>query len=387
MDVVDPFTEVLVMARMAPLAECFSEAVDPRDPRWVFHELTDILSLAVLAVIAGAEGWEDIEEFGKQKQAWLKRFLRLPGGVPSHDTISRVFRRIDPRAFQEGFARWIESLHKDLGLKLVAVDGKTLRRSHDRRAMKSALHAASAWGVENHVLLGQQACAEKSNEIAAIPELLKLLDLSGAIVTIDAMGCQKEIAQKIIDGGGDYVLAVKGNQEKLHAAIAEHFDELHESDFNNSDCRRRRTEEKGRGRLEQRYYYQSPLPESLQPFVKGWKGLATIGQVISITEREGEECSEVRYYISSLGPGVKRFAKAVRGHWGIENSLHWVLDVSFNEDQSRIRKDHGPDNFALLRRFAVTLIKQDASPGSAQKKRKRAAWNNEALQKIAKLTT
>lgn len=377
--------------RVTPLVECFSEVVDPRSASWVFHELSDILSLAVLAVVAGAEGWEDIEEFGKQKQAWLKRFLRLPHGVPSHDTISRVFRLIDPRSFQQGFTRWIESLHEELGLKLVAVDGKTLRRSFDRdrrgASMKSALHAVSAWSVENHVLLGQQACAEKSNEITAIPELLKLLELNGAIVTIDAMGCQKEIARAIVEGGGDYVLAVKENQPTLHTAIAEHFDQLHESDFQNSDCRRRRTEEKGHGRWEQRYYYQSPLPQSFQPFVKEWRGLATIGQAISITERDGKECSEVRYYISSLSPGVKRFAHAVRGHWGIENSLHWVLDVSFNEDQSRIRKDHGPENFALLRRFAVSLVKQDTSPGSIKKKRKRAAWNNQALATIAKLTT
>ena len=209
------------MSRGVTLVECFSEVVDPRDPRWVFHALTDILALAVLAVIAGAEGWEDIEEFGKQKREWLKKFLRLPNGVPSHDTISRVFRQIKPQAFQAGFTQWIESLHEDLGLKLVAIDGKTLRRSHDKSTMKSALHSVCAWSVENHVMLGQQACEEKSNEITAIPELLKLLELQGAIVTIDAMGCQKKIARQIVQGGGDYVLAVKGNQEKLHAAIVE----------------------------------------------------------------------------------------------------------------------------------------------------------------------
>lgn len=369
------------------MAECFSEIDDPRSEQARLHELTDILCLAVLAVIAGAEGWEDIEEFGKQKQAWLKRFLRLPNGVPSHDTISRVFRQIKPQVFQEGFMRWIESLHKELGLKLVAIDGKTLRRSHDRQTMKSALHSVCAWSVENHVMLGQQACEEKSNEITAIPELLKLLELQGAIVTIDAMGCQKEIAREIVEGQGDYVLAVKENQPKLHAAIAEHFDHLHETEFSGSDCRRRTTKEKGHGRVEQRYYYHAPLPDSLQPFAKQWQGLATIGQAISITWRDGKEVSDVRYYISSLSLGVKRFAQAVRGHWGIENSLHWVLDVTMHEDQSRIRKDHGPENFALLRRLAVSLVKQDTSPGSVRKKRKRAAWNNNALAKIARLTT
>ena len=183
------------------------------------------------------------------------------------------------------------------------------------------------------------------------------------------------------------MLAVKGNQEKLYTAVSEHFEQLHEDDFENSDCRRRQTKEKGHGRVEERYYYQTPLPETMRPFVKAWEKLTTLGQVISLTERDGQECSEVRYYISSLPPGVKRFAQSVRGHWGIENSLHWVLDTTFNEDQSRIRKDHGPDNFALLRRFAVTLIKQDTSQGSIKKKRKRAAWNNEALAKIARLTT
>lgn len=330
---------------------------------------------------------EDIEEFGKQKQSWLKRFLRLPNGIPSHDTISRVFRQIKPQVFQEAFACWIESLHQELGLKLVAIDGKTLRRSHDRRTMKSALHSVCAWSVENHVMLGQQACEEKSNEITAIPELLKLLELKGAIVTIDAMGCQKEIAKEIVEGGGDYVLAVKENQPKLHAAIAEHFDQLHETEFAGSDCRSRTTKEKGHGRVEQRYYYHAPLPESLRSFVQEWQGLTTIGQAISITWRDGREVTDVRYYISSLCLGVKRFAQAVRGHWGIENSLHWVLDVTMNEDQSRIRKDHGPENFALLRRFAVSLVKQDTSPGSIKKKRKRAAWNNNALAKIARLTT
>lgn len=301
--------------RVTPLAACFSEVVDPRSEKGRRHELSDLLVLAVLAVIAGAEGWEDIEEFGKQRREWLGRFLRLPNGIPSHDTISRVFRLLKPGAFQEGFTRWIESLHQELGLKLIAIDGKTLRRSHDKQTMKSALHAVCAWSVTNHVVLRQQACEEKSNEITAIPALLKQLELEGAVVTIDAMGCQREIAAKIVQEKGDYVLALKGNHEKLHAAVREHFDALHESD-NFQDCRRRPTNEKGHGRLEQRYYYQTPLPESIKPLAEGWAGLKTIGQVISITERDGRETSEVRYYLSSLSPGVKRFAQAVRGHWG-----------------------------------------------------------------------
>ncbi len=369
------------------LVECFQDIEDPRVERTKQHLLVDILCLAVIAVIGGADGWEDIEEFGKQKHEWLKRYLRLPAGIPSHDTISRVFRRIKPQAFQQGFARWIESLHNQIGWKQVAIDGKTLRRSHDRKTMKSALHSVCAWSVENHLVLGQQSVHEKSNEITAIPELLELLQLHGAIVTIDAMGCQKQIADKIIHGGGDYVLAVKDNQPKLHAALQEHFHDLHENDFAEGECRRRRAREKGHGREEERYYYQTPLPKSMRAFAGDWSGLATVGQAISVTRTGGKEVSDVRYFISSLAPGVKRFASAVRGHWAIENSLHWVLDMTFREDESRIRKDHGAENFALLRRFAVSMIKQDSSPGSIRRKRKRAAWNNKALANMLKLAT
>jgi len=373
--------------RALSLIECFSEIEDPRIERTKRHLLVDVLCLAVLAVVGGAEGWEEIEDFGKQKHAWLKQYLRLPCGIPSHDTISRVFRQLKPAAFQGGFSRWIASLEQPLGLRQVAIDGKTLRRSHDRLAMKSALHAVCAWSVANHLVLAQQAVDEKSNEITAIPQLLELLALKGAIVTIDAMGCQKEIAAQIVQGKGDYVLAVKENQPKLHAALQEHFIRMHETDFAEGDCRGRTTREKAHGRRETRSYYQSSPPAALGELAAQWPGLASVGQVVSITERDGKETSEVRFYISSLKPSVKRFAAAVRGHWSIENSLHWVLDVTFDEDRSRIRKDHGPDNFALLRRFAVSIIKQDTSPGSVRRKRKRAAWNNDALADIVNLMT
>lgn len=360
----------------------FSELEDPRIERTKRHLLLDIVALSICAVIAGADGWEDIEEFGNQKHEWLKTFLRLPNGIPSHDTINRVFRRLKPEQFQRCFASWIASLDAALGLKQIAIDGKTLRRSFDRASAKNALHLVSAWSVENQLSLGQVAVDEKSNEITAIPELLQLLELRGAIVTIDAMGCQKEIAQQIVDGGGDYVLAVKENHPKLHAALADHFLQLHESDFADGDCRRHTTNSNDHGRQETRSYYTAPLPESLQAFREEWAGLNSVGQAITISQRDGKETSEVRFYISSLAPRVKRFANAVRGHWGIENSLHWVLDVTFDEDRSRIRKDHGPENFALLRRLATSLIKQDTSTGSVRKKRKRAAWNNQALLNI-----
>ncbi|HEX4131693.1 MAG TPA: ISAs1 family transposase, partial [Pirellulales bacterium] len=381
-------TEVGRMAqRVLSLVECFSEVEDPRVERGKQHWLIDILCLAVLAVVAGAEGWEDIEEFGHQKQDWLKRHLRLPNGIPSHDTISRVFRQLKPAAFQQAFGRWIESLEQPLGLRHVAIDGKTLRRSHDRQTMKSALHAVCAWSVENHLVLGQQATDQKSNEITAIPAVLQLLQLNGALITIDAMGCQKPIAAQIVAGGGDYVLAVKDNQPRLHAALQEHFLQLHETDFKHGTCRRRVTRQKAHGREEQRSYYHAPVPEALRELTGAWAGLASVGQVISMVERDGKEVSDVRYYISSLPPHVSRFAAAVRGHWGIENSLHWVLDMTFSEDQSRIRKDHGPDNFALLRRFAISLLKQDSSPGSIRRKRKRAAWNHHTLATILNITT
>jgi len=360
----------------------FADLEDPRIERTKKHLLSDIISLAICAVIAGADGWEEIEDFGHDKFEWLKKFLRLPNGIPSHDTISRLFRRIKPKAFQECFLDWTQALHEQLGRKHVAIDGKTLRSSHDRNMAKNALHLVSAWSVENHLTLGQEAVDEKSNEITAIPELLQLLALEGAIVTIDAMGCQKNIAEQIVKQEADYVLAVKANQPTLHAALQEHFTHLHDTDFTDAEVRRYNTRQNAHGREEERCYYVSPVPESLHRAGDDWAGLQSVGQVISITQRDGKEVSDVRYYITSLPVRVKAFASAVRGHWGIENSLHWVLDVTFDEDRSRIRKDHGPENFALLRRIATSVIKQDtSSKQSIKRTRKRAGWNNQNLLK------
>lgn len=373
--------------RRLALVECFSEIVDPRIERTKRHLLSDILTLAVLAVIAGAEGWEDIEEFGRSKHGWLKQYLSLPHGIPSHDTISRVFRNLKPNEFNAALTQWMESLHEQLGFRQIAIDGKTLRRSHDRSSLRAALHLVSAWSVANQLVLGQEATDAKSNEITAIPKLLQMLELQGAIVTIDAMGCQKEIARQIVAGGGDYVLAVKDNQPTLHAAISDHFLQLHETDFADCEVRRLTTRDDGHGRQERRTYYVTALPESMQSFGDDWKKLTSIGQAINITLRDGREVADVRYFILSLPPQVKRFASAVRGHWGIENSLHWTLDMTFREDESRICKDHGPENFATIRRAALGLIKQDKSKGSVKKKRKRAGWNNDALLTIAQHTT
>ena len=366
--------------RTLAMASYFECVEDPRVERTRRHSLIDIICLSICAVIAGAEGWEDIEEFGRQKEAWLRRHLRLENGIPSHDTISRVFRALKPQSFEAAFREWVGVLAERLGLAQIAIDGKTLRRSHDRHTAQSALHLVSAWCVQNRLLLGQQAVDGKSNEITAIPELLKLLELKGAMVTIDAMGCQKEIAEQIVAGGGDFVLSVKDNQPKLHAALAEHFERRH-AEGRRGRRQHQATREKGHGRKEERHYYHTPIPPELDWIGRDWPA-HSLGQVISYVTRDGQDTSEVRYYLSSLPPDAQRLAQAVRGHWSIENSLHWVLDVTFNEDQSRIRKDHGPANFALLRRIAINVIKQDTSKGSVRKKRKRAAWNDDALLNI-----
>jgi len=368
------------------LTECFSEIVDERMEGKRRHLLSDILTLAVLAVLAGAEGWEDIEDFGLAKLTWLKQFLALPHGIPSHDTIGRVFRWLKPTVFNAALLSWMESLHEKLGFQQICIDGKTLRRSHDRTTLQAALHLVSAWSVENQLSLGQEATDAKSNEITAIPELLRILVLKGALVTIDAMGCQKDIAEQIVTGGGDYVLAVKDNQPKLHAAIAEHFTQQHETN-EMTNVRKQTTVDDGHGRKERRQYFVTKLPEAMCAFRKDWKGLTSIGQAINFTIRDGRETTEVRYFILSTPPHVKRFAAAVRGHWSIENSLHWTLDMTFREDECRIRKDHGPANFAAIRRAAIGLIKQDKSKGSVKRKRKRAAWNNDALRNLIQNTS
>jgi predicted transposase YbfD/YdcC len=329
--------------------------------------------------------------------------LSLPNGIPSHDTISRVFRSLKPGEFQAALTQWMKTWHEQLGFQQIAIDGKTLRRSHDRPSMQAELRLVSAWSVANQWVLGQEATEAKSNAITALPPVLHMLELKGAIVTSDARGCQKEIARQIVSGGGDCVLAVKDNQPTLHAALREHFLRLHETDFADCQVRRLTTVDDGHGRQERRSYYVqerrsyyvqerrsyyvTALPESMPSFGDDWKQLTSIGPAINITFRDGREVSEVRHFILSLPPQVKRFAAAVRGHWGLENCLHGTLDMTFREDESRIRKDHGPENFATIRRAALGLIKQDTSKGSAKKKRKRAGWNNDALLTIVQSAT
>jgi predicted transposase YbfD/YdcC len=356
----------------------FGGLKDPRMERTKRHLLVDIVCLSICAVIAGAEGWEDIEEFGEQKEEWLRTFLKLPGGIPSHDTIARVFRLLDSDQFEASFRDWICVLNQHLGTKHIAIDGKALRRSYDKLTMKGMLHLVSAWSVDNRLVLAQQAVDEKSNEITALPELLKVLQLKGAIVTIDAMGCQKEIAAQIVKQGGDYILALKQNHPQLYNAVQQYFEQLQEKG-RFTKMQKRVTRDEAHGRVEERHYYHVPLPPELGWIAEAWDGCRSLGQSISYVQRNGEETDQVRYYLCTLPVDARQFGDGVRGHWSIENSQHFVLDVTFREDESRIRKDAGPENFARLRRIALNILQQDKSKGSIRRKRKRAAWNETEL--------
>jgi predicted transposase YbfD/YdcC len=363
-------------------AKHFENLTDPRVPRTRRHVLQDILVMALCGMIANANTWVDIERFCKAKLPFLRRFLELPNGIPSHDTFGRVFAMLDPGALLVCLQSWLADFRAALGGEHVILDGKTLRGSHDGDTRPNALHLVSAWASEARLFLGQVAVAEKSNEITAIPLLLELLDLEGDIVTIDAMGCQKEIAQAIVDQGADYVLAVKDNQPTLFEALQETFIQFADQDYAEPSLRRFKTVDHDHGRTETREYYIADVPENL-PGADLWAGLQSIGMVMR-TRVEGENISEeFAFYIGSIEPKVKQFARVVRGHWGIETRLHWSLDVTFAEDQSRVRKDRGPENLAMLRRLVVSILQQDTScKASLRGKRLIAGWNEEALFKI-----
>jgi predicted transposase YbfD/YdcC len=355
----------------------FADLEDPRIDRTRRHELMDIVVIAICAVICGAEGWVDIAAYGVAKQDWLKTFLSLPQGIPSHDTFRRVFCLLDPAAFHTCFQRWIDALSAGLGLKRIALDGKTVRRSFDRATGKAALHLVSAWAAEQHLVLGQVAVDTKSNEITAIPKLLALLDVAGAVVTIDAMGCQKEIAAQIREGGGDYVLAVKDNQPHLLEDIQRGFERALDTDFAGLEHSYHEEVYDGHGRVETQHVYTILHPEGIRDRAL-WQDLKAITLIYSERREAGPEATEeVRYYIGSKAAKASAYAGYVRGHWGIENGLHWVLDVSFDEDRSRMRKDH--KNMALLRRLALSLLKQHGGKGSVRGKRKQSGWNDQVL--------
>jgi predicted transposase YbfD/YdcC len=359
----------------------FAGLTDPRRGK-VTYPLINILTIALCATIAGADDFVAIADWARQKRDWLSQFLDLSSGIPSHDRFNAIFRALKPEPFERCLVSWITALHEVTAGQLVAIDGKTLRQSFDRAGAKSALHMVSAWATANKISLGQVAVAEKSNEITAIPVLLGLLELQGALVTIDAMGCQAEIAEKIVEKKADYVLAVKANQPTLHAGIIEFFLDQMEDDFARVKVSRHETREEGHGRIEHRTYYVCDVPEDL-PDRGRWKGLKRIGVAISDTVRSGKPCDDVRYYILSRRMSARSFGAAVRGHWSIENSLHWQLDMSFGEDRSRVRKDHADANMAALRRLALGLLKNEASKKVGIKnKRLVAAWNIDYLRQV-----
>ena len=350
--------------KSARIQDHFTELTDPRR-REVTYPLINVVVIAVCAVICGADDFVAIAEFGRLKRDWLARFLDLRNGIPSHDRFNQILAAIKPAEFKECLLSWITALHEITDGQVVAIDGKTLRRSFDTASGKAAIHMVSAWATANHISLGQVVVDAKSNEITAIPKLLKILEISGCLVTIDAMGCQTAIAKEIIDAGADYVLAVKGNQPTLHEGIKAFFDDHLEDDFARVKARRHETDEKGHGREEYRSYIVCPVPDDL-PDGSRWTKLKAIGIAISDTQRDGKNCCEVRYYILSRYLSGRGFAEAVHDHWGIENRLHWQLDVTFQEDQCRVRKGHADTNLSILRRTALSLLKRVNAKGRHQ---------------------
>lgn len=373
--------------RLAEVTHYFETLEDPRSSINLQHPLVSVVVIAVMAILAGANGPTAIAQWAVLKQDLLSQELDLPNGLPRKDVFRRVLALLNPAAFQACFATWLQSLRataeeatgKDR--PVLAVDGKTARRSHDRGHGLGALHAVSVWASDFGLSLAQVACAEKSNEITALPEVLRLVDLKGTLITIDAMGTQKAIAAQIVDGEADYVLALKGNQGRLHQAVIDYLETQCGNEFAGVRARRHVTEETGHGREEFRYYVQLPAPRDLPGFAE-WKGLRTIGMVVALCVRDGKETCETRYYLSSLPLGVKLFARAVRSHWAIENSCHWSLDIIFREDESRIRDRQERENFAWLNRFALSLLKQHPGKMSTIMKRRCCGWDDNFLLEV-----
>jgi predicted transposase YbfD/YdcC len=363
------------------LKKHFAKLKDPRRKHCKRHRLLDILVIAICAVISGCDSWTDIATFGRRRQRWLKRFLPLPNGIPSHDTFERVFARLDPLAFQTCFRQWMLALAEAVGIEQIAIDGKTLRSSATATANLGPLQLVSAWATKNHLTLGQVAVAEDSNEITAIPKLLELLDLHGALLTIDAIGCQKEIAAQIRAGGGHYVLTVKDNQPHLLEDIQACFEDALDSDFAGWDYDTYETEEHGHGRLERRWYTILRDPVGLRER-DAWRDLWVIGMCYSERTVKGETSSEVRYFIGSKKASARYYGRALRNHWQIENCLHWQMDVSFREDQNRTQQRNAAQNLALLRRLAVTLLKRHPGKESIACKRLQAAWDTGFLEEV-----
>jgi predicted transposase YbfD/YdcC len=373
------------MGKQTPIAtivEHFSEVDDPRaDNRW--HVLIEMIVIAICAAICGADGWSDVELFGHAKHDWLKQFLSLPHGIPSHDTFGRVFALLDAEQFQRCFMNWVQAIHQVTTGQVVAVDGKKLRRAYDKHLGQEAIYMVSAWASENRLVLGQRQVDDKSNEIPEVPRLLEMLAITGCIVTADAMNCQKQTVQQVIDQDADYVLDVKGNQGRLCAAVQELFEYAREQGY--EDCDYHQTVDKGHGRIETRECWAISDPDYLGylPDLDQWAGLSSIAMIRSERRQGGEATVKWRYFISSLESDAQLILNAVRTHWEIENQVHWVLDVVFGEDDSRIRKGQAPQNFAVIRHIALNLLRQETTLQRGIKaKRLRAGWDPDYLLKI-----
>ena len=377
------------------ILEYFDDLEDPRSSINRQHLLGDLIVICVCGVLAGADGPKAIGVWARAHAEWLKKYLELPHDIPSHDTIGRLLAALRPVAFQACFEQWIASLRQrldsgiadgDITSEVIAIDGKALRRSHNRKKSLGPLFLVSAWSVQRGISLGQLATEEKSNEITAIPELLDQIELNNATVTIDAAGCQKNIAAKIINQGGDYLLALKGNQGTLYRAAIDYVIEQMENDFTTTTVERYVETTKGHGREDTVEYFHLPVPKTL-PGASLWKELRTIGVAVRTSLQDGKETTDIRFFISSLSLGVRRFAVACRGHWGIENSLHWCLDVTFREDDSRVRDRFAADNLAWLKRFAISLLKQQTDKESIAMRRRMAGWNVDYLMQVLAITT
>ena len=369
----------LTVARKKRNQKHFRHLHDPRVQGRTKHLLIDLLVMALCGVIANCDDWPDIALFARQRETWFRRFLRLPGGIPAHDTFERVFAALDSRAFQRCCLAWLRAAAELVGLDHIAIDGKTLRGS--ATAKLGPLHVVSAWATAAHLSLGQVAVDAKSNEITAIPQLLELLDLHGALVTIDAMGCQKEIAQKIVAGGGDYVLAVKGNQEHLLEDIQQTVEQALEGELPKGAVATHTTREDGHGRHEERSYVVIQHVAGLRDR-QAWPKVTAVGMCRRERTVAGVTSTEVHYFIGSRRMGARRYAQALRQHWRIENDLHWQLDISFGEDQSRIQERHAAENFGVLRKMALSLLKRNPSKKSIARKRKAAALDTVFLEEI-----
>ncbi len=375
----------MVEAIGAPIVEYFQALDDPRIDRTKRHNLLDIVTIAICGTICGADNWVDIELFGNCKEEWFKSFLELPNGIPSHDTFGDVFARLDPEQFQGCFIEWVQAVAKLTQGEVVAIDGKTVRRSHDRTLGKGAIHMVNVWASANGLVLGQAKVDEKSNEITAIPKLLKLLDLAGCLVTIDAMGCQTEIAREIVEAEADYLLAVKENQGNLYEDVRDLFQGAEEFGFEGVPYDFARTLNKNHGRIETRECWVITDPDCLD-YIQNRQQWANLNAVVKVTahrETGAETSVQSRYYITSLSGQAKTLLEATRSHWSIENSLHWTLDVTFREDLSRVRKDHGPQNLAVLRQIALNLLKKETTlKRGIQGKRHKAGWVEDYLLKV-----